>query len=86
MSALMATGYMTQLIGITCLVVALLCFSGRTALAAVLLAPLSVNIILFHIFLDAVPIGPSSALGYLLLVLNLFFLWYERGKYRALLR
>lgn len=47
MSALMKSGYMMPLIGLTCFVCALLFFIGRTALGAVLLAPFTVNVICF---------------------------------------
>ncbi len=83
-SALMNTGYMMPLITLDCLACAVLVFIGRTALAAVLLAPFTVNVIAFHWFLDTVPVSASSSLAYVLLVLNLFFLWENRSKYRSL--
>ena len=72
------------LITLTCLVCIVLLAIGRTALAAVVLAPFSVNVIAFHWFLDAAPISAASSPGYALLILNLFFLWENRSKYRSL--
>lgn len=86
MSALMNTGYMLPLMAGICLVCALLLFAGRTALAAVLLAPFTVNVIAFHWFLDATPVSASSSLAYVLLALNLYFLWVNRSKYTSLTR
>lgn len=84
MSALMATGYMMPLLGITCAVCLVLFAIGRTALGAVILAPFTVNVILFHIFLDAMPVSAASSMGWLLLVLNAYFLWINRKKYKTL--
>ncbi|MBP9774173.1 MAG: hypothetical protein KBD00_06160 [Candidatus Peribacteraceae bacterium] len=84
MSALMATGYMMPLLGITCAVCLVLFIIGRTALGAVILAPFTVNVVLFHAFLDATPVSAASSMGWMLLILNAFFLWTERKKYKAL--
>ncbi len=83
-SALMATGYMMPLMGFFFAVCLVLVIMNRMALAAVLLAPITVNVMFFHWFLDATPIGPSSVMGYLLLILNAYFLWINREKYRKL--
>jgi putative oxidoreductase len=84
MSALMATGYLMYVMALVFAVCVVLLAIGQTALAAVLLAPITVNIMCFHWFLDAAPVSASSSLGYILLVLNLFFLWENRGVYKAL--
>ncbi len=84
MSVLMATGYMMPLLAITCLACSILLIAGRTALAAVLLAPFTVNVIAFHWFLDAAPVSPSSIPAYILLAFNLFFLWRNWPKYKSL--
>ena len=82
-NALMDTGYIMPLIGLLCFVCLILVIIGRTALAAVLLAPFTVNVVLFHFFLDGTPIGALVPAAVLLL-LNAFFLWSERSKYRML--
>ena len=83
MKALMDTGYIMPLIGVLCFVCLVLDIMGKTALAAILLTPFTANVILFHIFLDSTPIG-ALVPATLLLILNLFFLWTERRKYREL--
>lgn len=83
MSALMNTGYMMPLLTLVFFICAILLLVGKTALAAILLAPVTVNIITFHWFLDEFPIGASSILGYVVLLLNLYFLWVNREKYRS---
>jgi hypothetical protein len=84
MSALMATGFMMPTLTILCGVCALLMILNRTALAAALLAPFTVNVMLFHWFLDPTPIGASSSIAYVLLLLNAYFLWVNREKYRPM--
>ncbi|MEK7137716.1 MAG: hypothetical protein AAB853_05540 [Patescibacteria group bacterium] len=40
--------------------------------------------ITFHWFLDAAPISAAAIPAYILLAINAFFLWENRGKYRSL--
>lgn len=84
MQALMATGYMLPLVGITCAVCLVLLLIGRTALAAVIITPLTVNIVLFHLVLDHTMFTSSALPAWVFLICNAFFLWTEREKYRAL--
>lgn len=83
-SALMNAGYMMPMIGLTCAVTLVLLILRKSALAAIIIAPFTVNVIAFHWFLDLTPIGPSSVLAYLLLILNAYVLWENRAKYRGL--
>lgn len=83
-SALMQSGYMFPLIGLTCAATLILLFMNKTALAAVIIAPMTVNVMAFHWFVDKGPFDPSGILGYVLLVCNAYFLWVNRAKYRAL--
>jgi hypothetical protein len=84
MSALIASGYMLPLLAILSAVCIVLLILKKDALAAVLLAPMSVNVICFHTFVDTGLISPSAILGIMLFVLNAFFLWVNREKYRIL--
>jgi putative oxidoreductase len=84
MQAMMATGYLPQLIALTCAVTLVLVIMNRTALAAVLVAPLTVNILLFHLVVDRSMFNPSTLPAWVLLITNAYFLWENRGKYRSL--
>lgn len=84
MEALMNAGYVMPLLGITFFAVLVLTIINRMALAAVILAPVTVNIICFHALVDTGLISPSASLGILLFILNAFFLWDNRTKYKAL--
>lgn len=84
MSALMASTYLMPAIGILCTVVIVLTLMNKMALAALLLSPLTVNVIGFHTFTDTGLFTPSATLGILLLLLNAFFLWDNRATYKTL--
>lgn len=76
--ALMKTGYMFPLISGTQLVVGVLLLASRfVPLALVLIAPVIVNIIGFHIFLAPAGIGP----GILVLILEIYLVWEYGSSY-----
>ena len=80
--ALMKTGYMIPLIFVTqTLVGALLLFNRFVPLALALIAPVIVNILLFHLFL-----APSGiVMAIVVLVLELYLAWAYRGAYLPML-
>jgi hypothetical protein len=80
--ALMATGYMMKLVAATQLISGLLMLINRfVPLAIALLAPVVVNIILFHIFLAPSTIVP----GVVVLLLELYLAWAYRNAFRPML-
>ena len=81
--AMMKTGYMFKLVGGTQLVAGvLLLFNVFAPLALILLMPVLVNIILFHLFLSPAP--SAFAPGIVLMVLELYLAWVYRDYYRSL--
>lgn len=67
-------------------VVALAClWTRRTALAALLILPITVNVVGFHLVLDGGLFTPGAVLGNVMLLTNAYFLWKHRGEYRPLL-
>jgi hypothetical protein len=67
-------------------VLALVCiWTGRMALAALLVLPITVNVVAFHLVLDGGLHKAGAILGDIMLLLNVYFLWQQRGKYRALI-
>ncbi len=80
--ALMATGYMMQLVSGTQLLSGVLLLANRfVPLALAFLAPVIVNIIAFHVFLAPASIGP----GVVVTVLELYLAWAYRSAYRSML-
>jgi hypothetical protein len=56
----------------------------RTALAALLLLPITVNIMSFHAFLDGGLFTIGAVLAWALALLNAHFLWQNRAQYKVL--
>ena len=83
LTALQGTGYFMQVVGLVQIAVGVLFLIGRyVALGALLLAPVSLNMLLFLIFLDI-----RNIIGALVLViLNIYIAYTEFEKYRPLLK
>ncbi len=81
MDGVNATGYMMTTIKVIELICAAAFLSGRfVPLAAVVIFPININILLFH-----VTIAPEGLLiAILLMAGNLFLAWYYRDKYKPL--
>jgi putative oxidoreductase len=77
MGAFGASGYMFPLIAITEIVAGILLLTKKyNALGAVLMMPITVNIFLFHAFLDTAGMG----MGIVLLAINIVILVSERKR------
>lgn len=80
--ALVNTGYMMSLIGLTQLISGLLLLSNRfVSLALILLAPFLVNAMAFHIFLEP---GGRIVTG-IFFGCEIYLLWAYRVSYRPML-
>ena len=80
--ALQGTGYMMQTVGIVSALCGLAFLMNRyIALASIVLMPISINIVLFHVFLDAEPISVNASPAYLFFFLNLFMLYASRSRF-----
>ena len=81
-AALMNSGYLFQLIKGTEVVVGLLLLANRfVPLALVLIAPVVVNIVAVHLFLDR----SGLAVALVVLALELHLAWAHRKAYRPML-
>ncbi len=82
-AALFATGYMFPIVAIIEIIVGLMFIANKyVALGAVLLAPLSINFVLFHIFLDL----PSILFALIIAVLNVYMIADNMSKYKPMLK
>jgi uncharacterized membrane protein YphA (DoxX/SURF4 family) len=82
MGGLAAAGYFFPLLKATEIAVGALLLSGRlVALALVVLAPITINIVAFHALLA--PAG--SGLALLILATHLYLAWAYRGSFRGVL-
>jgi hypothetical protein len=67
-------------------IVALAClWTRRTGLAALLILPITVNVVGFHAFLDGGLLTPGAIPGNIMLLINAYFLWQQRREYAPLL-
>jgi len=83
MGAIVGTGYLMYLVMIVEVSVGLLLLINRyVPMALILLAPISVNIIAFHLFLDISGIIPAV----LVTILNVYLLVAYRAHYYGLIR
>ena len=82
LGALLATGYLMLLVKALEIGIGVLLLTNRyVPLALVLLAPISVNIVSFHLFLDPAGIGAAA----LVTLLNIYLLFAYRHQYKPLL-
>jgi putative oxidoreductase len=80
-TALDSTGYMLPLMNIVFLLVALLLLTNKwTPFALVLLAPITLNIVLFHLFLDLA----SGTMGYIVALINIYLMIVHSDSYRPM--
>lgn len=62
-----------------------LVWTKRTALAMLLILPITVNILAFHMFLDGGLFTAGAVPAVIFFALNLYFMWQERSNYAQLL-
>lgn len=81
MSSLAATGYVLPIVGILEIFIAIMLLTKKwIAFALIVLVPISLNILLFHIFLDLPGIGGA----FLVAILNGILIYKHWPKYRPL--
>lgn len=82
-AAMAATGFLLPLTNIVYLLVAVMLLTNKyVPLGLVLLAPVLLSVVLFHIFLDPV----SGIAGYIVALFNLYLLIVHVDAYRPMLR
>ena len=60
-------------------------WTRRTALAALLILPITINVVAFHLVLDGGLLTGGAVLGNIMLLINAYFLWQHRREYAPLL-
>ena len=78
--------YLMWGISITSLLVIVLMWAKREALAALLLLPLAVNIVAFHATLDGGLFKAGAIMGNVLFLINVYLLYKNRDRYSELLK
>ncbi len=78
-------GYISYMIAAINGVALVLMWTGRMALAMLLILPIVVNIVAFHAFMDGGLLTPGAILANAIAFLNAYFLWQNRARYASLL-
>jgi uncharacterized membrane protein YphA (DoxX/SURF4 family) len=82
LSALAATNYLT-VIKVIEVIGAILLLSGQfTRFATLWILPVTLNVFLFHVLMDPA----NAAVSVIMLVLNLFLVWFYKDDYKVLLK
>lgn len=82
---LMNSGYVMWMMAVVFLISIILVFKNKMASVALLILPITLNIIGFHAFLDGGLLTPGAIMGNALLLINLYFLWQNKETYKSLL-
>jgi hypothetical protein len=77
--------YISFIMGVVHVLALVSLWSRRTALAALLILPITVNVVGFHLVLDGGLLTGGAVLGNIMLLLNAYFLWQHRRQYAPLL-
>jgi putative oxidoreductase len=85
LGGLFGSGYFFVFLKSLEVVYGLLLFLGRlTPLVLILLFPISINILLFHVFLSPAP--ESLVIAAVIFLLNLYLAWVNRAVYKPLFK
>lgn len=81
---LMNVGYLNWIIASVFAFSIFLIVTNRMALVALLILPITVNIIAFHLFLDGGLFTAGAIMANMLVILNVYFLWQNCSVYKVL--
>lgn len=81
---LMTTMYINYAIGAISVVAIVLMLTRRTALALLLLTPVTFNVMAFHLFLDGGLFTAGAVLGNVMLIAHVYLLWRYQKHYMVL--
>jgi hypothetical protein len=82
---LFITQYIMWIMAVVFTISIILIIMNRMALVALLILPITVNIVAFHAFLDGGLFTSGAIMADVLLLINIYFLWKNRGQYNVLL-
>jgi len=83
---LTAVGYITYMMAAVHVVAIIALWTRREALAALLIAPITLNVVGFHLVLDGGLLTSGALLGNIMLLLNAYLLWKYRVQYNTILQ
>ncbi len=82
---LMNSGYIMWIMTAVFIICIGLIIKNKMALVSILLLPITLNIIGFHMFMDGGLLTGGAVMGNILFLINLYFLWQNKDRYKSLL-
>lgn len=81
---LMNSGYVMWMMAVVFLLAIILIFKNKMAAVALLILPITLNIVGFHAFFDGGLLTGGAVMGNILLLINVYYLYQNRATYKAL--
>lgn len=81
---MMESAYVTWMMTVVFALSLVLIWKNKMALVALLILPITLNIVGFHAFLDGGLLTGGAVMGNVLLLINLYLLYQNRGVYKVL--
>ncbi len=78
------SGYIMWIMAAVFAICLILTLKNKMAAVALLLLPITLNIIGFHAFLDGGLLTSGSIMAVAFFLINLYFLWENRNRYKVL--
>lgn len=82
--ALTAASYILYMMAVVHILAIIALWTKREALSALLVLPITFNVVGFHLVLDGGLLTAGAALGNVMLILNLYLLWKNREVLKSL--
>lgn len=83
---MMDAKYVTVMMSVVFIIAFVCLWAKREPLAALLLLPITLNIVGFHLVLDGGLFMPGAIMGNILLLINAYLLWKHRMAYKSLIQ
>ena len=84
--ALVAVMYINYMMAVVLVLALIALWTRREALAGLLILPISLNVVAFHLVLDDGLFTAGALLGNIMLLINLYLIWVNRSVYRPLIQ
>lgn len=81
---LMNSGYVMWFMTIVFILCLFFIIKNKMAIVALLLLPITLNILGFHAFLDGGLFSSGAIMGEIFFLINIYFLWQNRNQYKGL--
>ena len=78
--------YINYMMAVVHIIALIALWTRREALAALLVLPITLNVVAFHAVIDGGLLTPGAVLGNIMLLINIYLLWKYRRQYQMFLQ